>query len=77
MTILTMSTVTYPTSTKYPETEAQAYVARLANRPALAAVTGFLASFPVIKIFASNGVPLMLAREKARMRDAANAESSE
>jgi sporulation-specific protein 4 len=35
------------------------FVEHLATYPAVAAVTGFAASFPVIKIFASNGVPLL------------------
>ncbi|CAH2447882.1 Hypothetical protein PP7435_CHR2-0355 [Komagataella phaffii CBS 7435] len=50
---------------EHPESNpAQAWVAdRVATRPALAALTGLLASFPVIKVFASNAVPLIMWRE--------------
>lgn len=47
------------------ETEAQTYLASLGNSPALFALTGLLASFPVVKVFASNAVPLMMARSRA------------
>lgn len=67
--------VEFPNKSPYPETEAQAYVARLSQRPALAALTGLLASFPVVKIFASNGVPLMLSREKGRLLKESEAKS--
>lgn len=40
--------------------DASAYVAHLASYPALAALNGLISSFPVPKIFASNGVPLLM-----------------
>jgi hypothetical protein len=51
-------------SPKYTELPAQAFLAREANRPALGALNGLLSSFPVIKIFTSNAVPLMVYREQ-------------
>lgn len=52
-------------STDYTELPAQAFLARESNRPALAALNGLLSSFPVIKIFTSNAVPIMVYREQA------------
>lgn len=37
------------------------FIQHLSEYPAVAAVTGFAASFPVVKIFASNAVPLIQA----------------
>ncbi|XXZ97785.1 hypothetical protein QA089_000262 [Meyerozyma guilliermondii] len=48
------------------ELPAQALVARMTNRPALGAINGFASSFPVVKIFTSNAVPIMVAREASR-----------
>ncbi|VEU23253.1 DEKNAAC104390 [Brettanomyces naardenensis] len=49
---------------KSKEMEQQAWVADKYNRkPALAALTGLIASFPIPKIFASNAVPLLMWRE--------------
>ncbi|ODV58484.1 uncharacterized protein ASCRUDRAFT_62455 [Ascoidea rubescens DSM 1968] len=44
--------------TQIPETSS--YVAHLSTLPALAALTGLVASFPVPKIFASNAIPLLI-----------------
>lgn len=60
---LTMSLQTTPSPT-YTELPAQAFLAREVNRPALGALNGLLSSFPVIKIFTSNAVPLMVYREQ-------------
>lgn len=47
------------------EMEQQAWVAhKYQSKPALAALTGLIASFPIPKIFASNAVPLLMWREK-------------
>lgn len=48
-----------------------AFVAKLSNRPALAALNGLLSSFPVVKIFTSNAVPIMVYREQKRKEEAA------
>ncbi|ODQ82231.1 hypothetical protein BABINDRAFT_69346 [Babjeviella inositovora NRRL Y-12698] len=48
------------------ESEASTYVASLGDRPALFALTGLLASFPVVKIFASNSIPLMMSRNRSQ-----------
>ncbi|CAN6674554.1 hypothetical protein TRVA0_056S00672 [Trichomonascus vanleenenianus] len=40
------------------------FVQHMASYPAIAAVVGFAASFPVVKIFASNAVPLFMAARK-------------
>ncbi|KAH3667174.1 hypothetical protein OGAPHI_002823 [Ogataea philodendri] len=46
------------------EMEQQAWVAERLNRtPALSALNGLLSSFPVVKIFTSNAVPLLIWRE--------------
>uniref|UniRef100_A0A060TAR4 ARAD1D25850p n=1 Tax=Blastobotrys adeninivorans TaxID=409370 RepID=A0A060TAR4_BLAAD len=37
------------------------FVAHMATYPAVAALTGFAASFPVVKVFASNAVPLIMS----------------
>lgn len=43
------------------------FVQHLASYPAVAAVTGFAASFPVVKVFASNAVPLLQSiRERSQ-----------
>lgn len=50
---------------KSKEMEQQAWVAeKYNNRPALAALTGLIASFPIPKVFASNAIPLLMWREK-------------
>ncbi|KAK6454440.1 uncharacterized protein RJT20DRAFT_58569 [Scheffersomyces xylosifermentans] len=59
------------TTSTYTELPAQAFLARLTNRPALGALNGLLSSFPVIKIFTSNAVPIMVYREKKRREAAA------
>lgn len=49
---------------KSKEMEQQAWVATKYNEhPALAAVTGLIASSPIPKVFASNAVPLLIWRE--------------
>ena len=40
--------------------EASDYVAHLSTKPAIAALTGLVASFPVPKVFASNAIPLLI-----------------
>lgn len=45
------------------ELPAQTYLARMSNKPGLAAINGLISSFPVVKVFASNAVPLMIYRE--------------
>lgn len=52
----------------YTELPAQAFLARETNRPALAALNGLLSSFPVIKIFTSNAVPIMIYREQQQKK---------
>ncbi|KAG7661427.1 uncharacterized protein J8A68_005005 [[Candida] subhashii] len=52
----------------YVELPAQSMLARLSNRPAFAAMNGLFSSFPAIKIFTSNAVPIMVAREQAKER---------
>ena len=50
---------------KSKEMEQQAWFAdKYNNRPALAALTGLIASFPIPKVFASNAIPLLMWREK-------------
>lgn len=51
------------------ELPAQAFLARLANRPALAALNGLISSFPVIKVFASNAVPIMVYRDQNKKKE--------
>ncbi|KAG2732523.1 hypothetical protein G9P44_004940 [Scheffersomyces stipitis] len=71
MTLNTASKATETTETTYTELPAQAFVAKLSNRPALAALNGLLSSFPVVKIFTSNAVPIMVYREQKRKEEAA------
>ncbi|KAI3407166.1 hypothetical protein KGF56_000006 [Candida oxycetoniae] len=52
----------------YTELPAQAYMARISNRPALAAVNGMVSSFPLFKIFTSNALPILVAREDKNTR---------
>lgn len=42
---------------------AQTYLGKLANKPAIAALTGLLATNPIIKMFASNFVPVLTYRD--------------
>lgn len=46
------------------ELPAQSYLAKLANKSALAAITGLVSTNPIVKMFASNFVPLLTARHK-------------
>ncbi|KAK6202722.1 uncharacterized protein RJT21DRAFT_118796 [Scheffersomyces amazonensis] len=69
MTYSSSTTKTYgnvKVTDEYTELPAQALLARLSNRPALAAVNGLLSSFPAIKIFSGNAVPIMVHRQKQR-----------
>lgn len=62
-----MSTATYSTAnfkSEIVELPAQQLLATMSNRPALAALNGLLSSFPVIKIFTSNSVPIMVYRNE-------------
>lgn len=52
--------------TEYVELSAQAYLARMSNRPAFAALNGLFSSFPAIKVFTSNAVPLLVSRDQAK-----------
>jgi hypothetical protein len=51
-------------SVEHTELPAQAYVAKMSNKPALAALNGLISSFPAIKIFTSNFVPILVARDQ-------------
>lgn len=51
------------------ELPAQAFLARLSNRPALAALNGLISSFAVIKVFTSNAVPIMVYREQQQKKE--------
>lgn len=51
------------------ELPVQAFLARLSNRPALAALNGLISSFPVIKVFTSNAVPIMVYREQQQKKE--------
>lgn len=46
------------------------FVSHMATYPAVAAMVGFMASFPVIKVFASNAVPLAMAWRKRQQSQA-------
>jgi hypothetical protein len=49
------------------EMEQQQWVAtKYEQRPALAALTGMIASIPIPKIFASNAVPFLMWREQGQ-----------
>ncbi|GMM45814.1 hypothetical protein DAPK24_023890 [Pichia kluyveri] len=49
------------------EMEQQQWVAsKYEQKPALAALTGMIASVPIPKIFASNAVPFMMWREQGQ-----------
>lgn len=50
------------------ELPAQQFLATRTNRPAVAALNGLLSSFPVIKVFTSNAVPLMIYREQQELK---------
>ncbi|GAV28438.1 hypothetical protein PMKS-001909 [Pichia membranifaciens] len=51
------------------EMEQQQWVAtKYEQRPALAALTGMIASSPIPKIFASNAVPFLMWREQGQER---------
>lgn len=54
---------------EYVELPAQAYVAKILNRPGRGALNGLVSSFPAIKVFTSNAVPLLVAREKEPDKD--------
>lgn len=51
------------TNSEYVELPAQAYVAKILNKPGRGALNGLISSFPAIKVFTSNAVPLLLSRE--------------
>ncbi|GMG40649.1 unnamed protein product [Ambrosiozyma monospora] len=75
------STLLYNQTTKMPfdkskEMEQQAWVAdKYNNHMALSALTGFISSSPIAKIFTSNAVPILMWREK-RQADAIAARST-
>lgn len=55
-------------SSGYQELPAQAYLATYSNRPAVAALNGLLSSFPVVKIFTGNAVPIMVYRQQQQVQ---------
>ncbi|KAG0679864.1 hypothetical protein C6P40_001077 [Pichia californica] len=58
---MSSSNNTYKTWSKADEMEQQQWVAsKYEQRPALAALTGMIASSPIPKIFASNAVPFII-----------------
>ena len=52
------------TTLEYQELPAQAFLATQTNRPAVGALNGLILSFPIVKIFTSNAVPLMVYRQQ-------------
>ncbi|GMF55359.1 unnamed protein product [[Candida] boidinii] len=51
------------------EMEQQSWVSsKYGSSPALAALTGLLASSPILKVFASNAVPFLMWREKSQAK---------
>lgn len=61
-----MTSATYSTAHFNPEIEelpAQQMLATMSSRPALAAINGLLSSFPVIKVFTSNAIPIMVYKK--------------
>ncbi|RLV93027.1 hypothetical protein JA1_002786 [Spathaspora sp. JA1] len=58
-------------SQTYVELPAQAYLASVSNRPALAAINGLISSFPMFKIFTSNAVPVLVARQQSKRKNEA------
>ncbi|CAX43978.1 conserved hypothetical protein [Candida dubliniensis CD36] len=62
------TTSTTPTST-YTELPAQGYLARISNLPAVSAINGMISSFPVVKIFTSNAVPILIARQERKKKE--------
>lgn len=62
-----MTSATYSTAhftSEIEELPAQQMIATMSNRPAFAAINGLLSSFPVIKVFTSNAVPIMVYRNQ-------------
>ncbi|RCK54600.1 hypothetical protein Cantr_04276 [Candida viswanathii] len=53
-----------PSQTSYTELPAQGFLARMMNLPAVNAINGMISSFPAIKIFTSNLVPILIAKEQ-------------
>lgn len=51
---------------KSNELPVQGYLARISNFPAVVAINGMISSFPVIKVFTSNLVPILVAREQRK-----------
>ncbi|AOW27768.1 hypothetical protein MEW_02115 [Candida albicans P60002] len=56
-------------STTYTELPAQGYLARISNLPAVSAINGMISSFPVVKIFTSNAVPVLVARQERKKKE--------
>lgn len=56
-------------STTYTELPAQGYLARISNLPAVSAINGMISSFPVVKIFTSNAVPILVARQERKKKE--------
>ncbi|CAK9438125.1 uncharacterized protein LODBEIA_P24300 [Lodderomyces beijingensis] len=55
-------------SREYEELPAQSYMARISNLPGLAAINGLVSSFPVLKMFTSNSLPVLVARDAKKKR---------
>lgn len=56
-------------STTYTELPAQGYLARISNLPAVSAINGMISSSPVVKIFTSNAVPILVARQERKKKE--------
>ncbi|CAI5757991.1 unnamed protein product [Candida verbasci] len=52
------------------ELPVQGYLAKIANCPAIPALTFIISSFPLLKIFVSNAVPILVARDEKKKQEA-------
>lgn len=59
------------------QSEQSKYMQTLATKPALTAVAGMIASFPIPKIFFSNAVPLLHALDNSQSEHAKEQQNSE
>lgn len=57
------TTATTATNTEYVELPAQAFIAKILNKPGRGGLNGLISSFPAIKVFTSNAVPLLVPDE--------------
>lgn len=58
------STSKFTQASDITELPAQQMLATMSNKPARAALNGLFSSFPVVKVFTSNSVPIMVYREQ-------------